>query len=147
MRRLALGSRAPHRGGIDGRQNGAHVVDEFNRARAIEKRIAVAHNRGRGDREIYAHLVVARFLAGVADRGSGLNSALTLYRAGAGKNRLQKRGLTALERPHQRNTPWASRPAFLVSHKLPPSMVEIGPSARSVLLSFQGNRGVGKCAF
>jgi hypothetical protein len=76
--------------------------------------------------------MVARLLAGVADGGSGIYRALSLYRAGAGKYRLQKRGLAALERPHQRNTPWASRPAFLVSHKLPPSMFEIGPSARSV---------------
>src|SRR6266849_4327684 len=92
-------------------------MDEFNRARAIKKRVAVAHESGGGDRDLDAHLVVARFLAGVADRGSGVNRALTLYRAGAGKNRFQKRGLAALERPHQRDTPWAPGPAFPVSHK------------------------------
>src|SRR5262249_35158386 len=121
LRHLAVVGLANHYGRIDRRQDGAHVVDEFNRARTIKKRVAVAHEGGRGGRELHAHLGVARFLARVADRGSGFDRALTLYRAGAGKNRFQERGFAALERPHQRDTPWASRPAFPVSHKLPPS--------------------------
>ena len=54
--------------------------------------------------------VVARFLRIVADRGAGFDAALTLDRAGAGQDRLEQRGLSALEGAHQCNAPGTLRP-------------------------------------
>ena len=47
--------------------------------------------------------MMARFLAGVADRIAGLDGALALDGAGAGEDRFEQRGLAALERADQRD--------------------------------------------
>ena len=56
-----------------------------------------------------AHLVMARFLGGVADRGAGFDAALALDRAGAREDRFEQRGLAALEGAHQRDAPGTLR--------------------------------------
>src|SRR5262249_38060372 len=81
------------------------VVDELDRARAIDERVGIAHEVGRGDRELDAHAMVARLLAGIADGGAGLDRALALDRPGAREDRLEERGLAALERAHQCDAP------------------------------------------
>ena len=88
LRHLLLVGLADHDGRVDRRQHRAHVMNEFDRAGAIDKSVTVAHETGGGDRSLDAHLVVAGFLAGVADRGARLGGALPLHRAGAGENRL-----------------------------------------------------------
>ena len=90
-------------GGVDRRQHRAHVVDELDRARTIEERVGVAHEVRGGDRKLDAHAVMARLLAGVADRVAGLDRALARDRAGAGENGFEKRGLAALEGTDQRD--------------------------------------------
>ena len=94
---------AHHHGGVDRRQHRAHVVNEFDRARAIEERIGVAHEIRGGDGELDAHVVMARFLAGVADRIAGFDRALARDRSGAGEDRFEQCGLAALERTDQRD--------------------------------------------
>ena len=103
LRDFLLVHLADHDRGVDRRQHRAHVVDEFDRARAIEEGVGVAHESGGGDRELDAHLVMARFLAGVADRIAGFDAALACDGAGAGEDRLKQRGLAALERADQRD--------------------------------------------
>ena len=116
LRHLALVSLAHHHRGVDRRQHRAHLVDEFDRARAIHEGVVVAHEvRGR-DRDLDAHLVMAGFLAGVADRGSGIDRALALDRVGPRQHRLEQRGLAALEWTHQRNAPWTSWTCSVVCH-------------------------------
>ena len=105
LRNFLLVRLAHHDRGIDRRQHRAHVVDEFDRTGAIDECVAVAHEIGGGDRSLDAHLVMARFLAGVADRGARLDRALALDRAGAGENRFEQCCLAALERAHQRDAP------------------------------------------
>jgi hypothetical protein len=90
---------------VDRRQHRAHVMNELHRARTIDECIAVAHEGGGGDGEFDAHLVVAGFLAGVADGRAGVDSALSLHRPSAGEDSLEQRRLAALEWPDQRNAP------------------------------------------
>ena len=94
---------------VDRRQRRAHVVNEFDRAGAVEEGIGVAHEIGGGDRQLDAHFVMARFFAGVADRIAGLDVALARDHAGAGEDRLKQRGLAALERTDQRDAAWTRR--------------------------------------
>ena len=68
-----------------------------------------------------AHLVMARFLAGVADRGARLDRALALDGAGAREDRFEQRGLAALERAHQRDAPWTLRDPCRFVPCIPPS--------------------------
>ena len=105
LRHLLLVGLAHHHRGIDRRQRRAHVVDEFDRAGTIDEGVAVAHEIGGGDRELDAHLVMARLLGGIADAGAGIHRALALDRAGAREDRFEQRGLAALERAHQRDAP------------------------------------------
>ncbi len=120
--------------GVDCRQHRAHVVDEFDRARAVDEGVAVAHEGGGGDRSLDAHLVMAGFLAGVADRGARFHRALALDRAGAGEDGLEKGCLAALERAHQRDAPGtlvfiAIGTRAVLSHEyLPCAGREVGPS-------------------
>src|SRR6185312_15575023 len=53
------------------------------------------------DAELDAHAVMARFLAGVADRVAGFDRALTLDHTGAEQDRFEQRRLAALERTDQ----------------------------------------------
>ena len=108
--------------GIDRRQHAAHVLDEFDRARAINEGVAVAHEIGGGEGGLHAHLVMAGLLAGVADGGTCVHRALALDRAGAGQNRFQQCGFAALEGAHQRDAPWTRVPcavgtSAVLSHK------------------------------
>src|SRR6202043_1084906 len=80
------------------------VVDEFDRARAVEEGVGVAHEIRGGDRKLDAHAMMTGFLAGVADAVAGLDGALALDHRGAGEDRLEQRGLAALERPAQGDT-------------------------------------------
>src|SRR5262245_51318853 len=52
---------------------------------------------------------MARFLAGVADRVAGIDGALALDRAGARQDRLEQRGLAALEGADQRDAARTAR--------------------------------------
>jgi hypothetical protein len=106
LRNLLLVELADHDRGVDCGQRRAHVLDEFDRAGAIDESIAVAHEIGGGDGELDAHLVVARLFAGVTHRVARIDGALALNRAGAGEDRFEQRGLAALERAHQRDAPW-----------------------------------------
>ena len=115
LRDLLLVHLADHDGGVDRRQHRAHVVDEFDRARAIEERVGVAHEIRGGGGELDAHAVMARFLAGVADRVAGFDGALALDRAGAGEDRFEQRGLAALERADQRDAAWTGRSSAIAA--------------------------------
>src|SRR5207249_6048413 len=95
----------------------AHVVDELDRAGAIDEGIDVAEEIGRGDRELDAHAVMAGFGAGIAHRAARLHRALARDGPGAGQDRFEQRGLAALERAHQRNAPGTPRTrASVLSH-------------------------------
>ncbi len=108
--------------GIDRRQRGAHVVDEFDRAGTIDEGVGLAHEARRGDRQLDAHVVMARLLAGVADRGARIDGALALDRAGAREDRFEESGLAALERAHQRDAPGARGSCAVLCHiRLPSS--------------------------
>ena len=128
LRDLLLVQLADHDRGIDRRQRRAHVVDEFDRAGTIDESVAVAHEIGGGDGELDAHLVVARFLAGVTDRVSGLDGALARDRAGAGEDRFEQRRLAALERAHQRDAPWTRSSCAVLCHFRLPCSPETRPS-------------------
>ena len=84
----------------------AHVVDEFDRARAVDEGVAVAQEiRGR-DRNLDAHLVVTRFgREAHRRRSSRLLPFLSRNRPGPRQDRLKQRGLAALEGAHQCNAP------------------------------------------
>ena len=75
LRQLLLVRLADHDRGIDRGQRGAHVMRELDRAGTIDKGVAVAHESGGGGGEADAHLVVARFGAGIADGSSGIDAA------------------------------------------------------------------------
>ena len=105
LRHLLLVGLADHDGGIDRGQRGAHVMDEFDGAGAIDEGVAVAHELGGGDGELDAHLVMARLLGRIADGGAGLHRTLPLDRAGARQDRFEERGLSRLKRAHQRDAP------------------------------------------
>jgi hypothetical protein len=62
LRHLLLVGLADHDRGIHCRQRRAHVVDELHRAGAIEEGVGVAHERGGGDGQFDAHLVMAGLL-------------------------------------------------------------------------------------
>ena len=142
LRHLALVRLAHHHRGVDRRQRGAHLVDELDRTRTVEERIVVAHETGGGDRDLDAHLVMARLLAGVAHRRAGLDRALALDRVGAGEQRFQERGLAALEGPDQCNAPGPSRVRAVVCHcHTSLTVIRDWGSGR---LSFQGIGGIGK---
>src|ERR1700684_2534867 len=115
LRHLLLVHLADDDSDVDCRQHRAHVVDEFDRARAVEERIIVAHEIRGGGGELDAHAVMARFLAGVADRIAGFDGALALDRAGAGQDRLEQRGLAALERADQRDAAWTGRSSAIAA--------------------------------
>jgi len=80
-------------------------MKEFDGAGAIDERVAVVHERGGGDGELDAHLVMAGFLGGIADAGACLHGALPLDRAGARQYRFEKCGLAGLKGAHQRDAP------------------------------------------
>ncbi len=105
LRNLALVGFADHDRGVDRGQHRAHVVNEFNGARAIDEGVGVVHERRGGDGELDAHLVMARLLGGIADGGAGFHRALALDRAGARQDRFEKCCLAALEWAHQSNAP------------------------------------------
>src|SRR5208283_124130 len=133
---------------VDRRQHRAHVVDELHRAGAIEESIGVAHEIGGGDSQLDAHAMMARFLAGVADRIAGLDGALALDRSGAREDRLEQRGLAALEGTDQRDTAGAGRACRVVSvccHKFLPAQIRRSRADRTTP-SFQAAAGLVKGA-
>ncbi len=139
LRDLLLVELADDDGGIDRRQHRAHVMDELDRAGAVEKRISVAHEAGGGDRELDAHAVVARLLAGVADGVAGLDRALARDGTGAREDRFQEGGLAALKRTDQGNaagTGGSRTVAAVCCHqRLPPRTRRSGAGREQ--LSFQ----------
>jgi hypothetical protein len=56
-------------------------MDELDRAGTVDERITVFHEGRCGDRVLNAHLMMAGFLAGIPDRGAGLNGSLPLHGA------------------------------------------------------------------
>src|SRR5215467_14024653 len=120
LRHLLLIHLADNDCGIDRGQRGAHVVGEFDRAGTINESEALAHESRGGDRELYAHHMMARLLAAVADRRAGLYRALTLDRTGTGEDRLHQRGLATLERAHQRDAPGTRCSCAVLCHFPPP---------------------------
>ena len=132
LRNLFLVGLAHHDRGVDRRQRGAHIVNELDRSRTVDEGVALVHERGGRGRHFHAHVVLARLLAGIAGRGPGVHRPHALDRSGPRQQRLQQRGLAALERPHQRNasgTGIGSRHVRL--HTCGPS------SGRPYLLCFQ----------
>jgi hypothetical protein len=107
--------------GIDRRQRRAHVVDEFDRTGTIDKGEALTHEARGRDRKLDTHMMVARFLAGVADRGSRIDGALTLDCAGAREDAFKKSCLAALERAYQCNAPGARGSCAVLCHFRLPS--------------------------
>ena len=77
LRQLFLVRLADHDRGIDRGKRGAHVMRELDRAGTIDKGVAVAHETGGGGAQADAHLVVAGFGAGIADRSSRIDAAGT----------------------------------------------------------------------
>ena len=63
LRHLLLVRFADNDGRVDGRQHAAHILDEFDRTRAVHKGVVVAHEVGGGERGFHAHLVMPRLLA------------------------------------------------------------------------------------
>ncbi len=126
LRDLLLVELAAHDCSVDCGQRRAHIVDEFDRAGTIDEGEALTHEIGGGDREFHAHRVMACLLAGVADRGPCLHRALAPDGAGAGEDRFEERGLTALERAHQRNTPGTRRSCAVLCHDPPPMRARCG---------------------
>src|SRR5205823_6238354 len=106
---------------IDGRERRAHIVDEFNLARTIDEGISVALERGAGDGDFDAHLVMARFLAAIAHCIPRVDRALARDGAGAGEDCFEQRGLAALERAHQRDAPWTRSSCAVLCHVRLPS--------------------------
>ena len=100
---------AHHNGNVDRRKDRAHVVNELDRAGAVEKCIGVAHETGGRRRQLDAHVMMARLLAGVADGRSGFDGALARDRRGAGQDRFEESCLAALERADQRDAAWTGR--------------------------------------
>ena len=126
-------------GGVDGRQHRAHVMDEFDGTRAIDKAIAVAHKIGGGDRHFDAHVMLARLFAGITDRSPRLHRTLALDGAGAGEDRFQKSGLAALEWAHQRDTPGTLGTCAVLSHCNLPCWPGAGPYPGPLPVSSQAS--------
>ncbi len=76
-------------GGIDRRQHAAHILDELDGTGAVDERVVVTHEGGGGECRLDAHLVVAGFFACVTYRGTRVDRALALDRAGSGKDRFK----------------------------------------------------------
>jgi hypothetical protein len=103
LRQLALVGLADDDRGIDRRECGAHVLSEFDRAGAIEKRIGVAEKFSRGDGELHAHAVGAGFGRGVAHGRAGFDGTGALYGAGAFEDRFEEGGLAGLKGADKRD--------------------------------------------
>src|ERR1700755_2528488 len=101
-------------------------MGELDRTWAIDERIGLVHEAGGGDRELDTHLVVAGFLAAVADGGASVHGALALDRAGAGEDRFEKCGFAALERAHQRDAPGTRRSCAVLCHVPLPAALRRG---------------------
>ena len=85
LRQLLLVRLADHDRGIDRGQRGAHVMRELDRAGTIDKGVTIAHEGGGGGGEADAHLVAARFGAGIADGSSGIDAAGIFNGPGSGQ--------------------------------------------------------------
>src|SRR5262249_51385880 len=107
--------------GVDRRQRRAHVVDEFDRTGTIDKGEVLTHEVCGCDRKFDTHAMVARLLAGVANRGSRIDGTLALDRACAREDGFKKSGLAALERAYQRNAPGARSSCAVLCHFRLPS--------------------------
>ena len=131
---------------IDRRQHRTHVMDEFDRAGTIEKCVGVAHEVRGGDRELDAHAVIARFLAAVADRVAGFDTALARNGASAGEDRFEQCRLAALEGTDQRDTAGSGRTRCVIAvccHDCLPAPAR-RRGAGSALPSFQAAAGLVK---
>jgi hypothetical protein len=106
---------ADHDGGVDRRQNCAHVVHELDRTRTIEEGVGVAHKVGGGSRQLDAHAVMPGFVACVADGVARLHVALARNNAGAREDGFKERGLAALKRPYKRDAAGTGRARGIVS--------------------------------
>jgi hypothetical protein len=58
---------------------------ELDRAGTIDKGVTIAHEGGGGGGEAHAHLVAARFGAGIADGSSGIDAAGIFNGPGSGQ--------------------------------------------------------------
>ena len=96
------------------RQREAHVVGEFDRARAIEEGEAVAHIIEAGDVGLDAHRVGARLGTGIADAGALAHRALPRRAAPARQQALEKAGLAALERADDRDQSRSDNSVFAI---------------------------------
>jgi hypothetical protein len=120
LRHLLFVELADHDRGIDRGKRRAHLVHEFNGTRTVDERVVVAHEACGRDGDLDAHLVVARFLAGVAHGVASIDRSLALDRAGTGKDRFEQGRLAALERAHQRDAPGTRSSCAVLCHIAPP---------------------------
>src|SRR5215471_5119963 len=151
---LALVRLTDDDGGVNRRQYCPHVVDEFDGPRAIDEGVAVAHERRRGDADLDAHAMVARFLARIAYRRSRIHGPLPWDGPGAGEYRFQQSCLAALEWADQCDAPRARGTGAVLSHNrllrayifmvLRSSHSDLLLDPLSTCVSFQGTGGIGK---
>ncbi|CAM5223063.1 hypothetical protein BTHI11S_02761 [Bosea thiooxidans] len=96
-RRLAVIRLADHDGGVDHRQHMAHLVQELDRAGAVDEMEGIAEELDRRDARLRAHLMRARFRRGIADRVAALHRACSRQGAAPHQDALEQGRLAALE--------------------------------------------------
>src|SRR5262249_14963161 len=89
---------------------------EFDGPWAIDEGVAVAHERRRGDADLDAHAMVARFLARIAYGRSRIDGPLPCDGPGAGEYRFQQSCPAALEWADQCDAPRARGTGAVLSH-------------------------------
>jgi hypothetical protein len=94
---LAAVGLADHNRRVAERQDGAHVVQEFDGARAVDEGELIGEVLGGGDVGLDRHLVRAGFRRGVADAGAARDLTRARDRAGACEQCLEQGRLSALE--------------------------------------------------
>ena len=133
-RRLAAVGFADHDRRIANGQSVAHVVDEFDRAGAVEEGETVAHIIDAGDIGLDAHRMGARLGAGIADAGALAHRALARRAAAARQNGFEKAGFAALKGADERDQPRPRNSSIArfrgADHDDPPNFLAVGPAVR-----------------
>ena len=110
-------------------QRVAHVMDEFDRAGAIEEGEPVAQIINAGDIGLYAHRVAARLRTRIADTRAVAHRPLPRHASAARQYPLEKAGFSALKRPDDRNETRTGDAVFMigsVQYRAPSSVTRRG---------------------